>query len=141
MDLIALFSYRSASRTHLLLAALQLPLQHLAVIVHRGEITLQVRLVARDGIGEVRVGRPARERLRVRCGVHCGDVDGCGMEVECEEENSRNSARQEVCILRAIDAESRKTSGGDCGSDKRKTCCWCRRRKMPFLIVGRATRP
>lgn len=70
---------------HLLLAALQFPLQHLAVVVHRGEITLQVRLVARDSIGEVRVGRAVRERLGVRCGVHCGDLDGCGMEVEYEE--------------------------------------------------------
>lgn len=95
MDLIALFSCRSAaSRAHLLLAALQLPLQQLAVVVHRGEITLQVRLVARDGIGEVRVGRAVRERLGVHCRVHYGDVNGCGVEVECEErKNSRDSAR------------------------------------------------
>lgn len=62
-------------QAHLLLVAVQFPLQHLAVVFHRRKITLEIGLVARGRIGEVRVSRAVRERLRVCCGVHCDCVN------------------------------------------------------------------
>lgn len=74
LDLDARLVARSCAGAHLLLATLQLPLQHLPVVVHRRKISLEIGLVARGSIGEVRVSRAVRERLRVCCGVHCERV-------------------------------------------------------------------
>lgn len=65
----------ATGQANLLLGAVQIPLQYLAVVFHRRKITLEIGLVARGRTGEVRVGRAVRERLRVCCGVHCNCVN------------------------------------------------------------------
>lgn len=68
----------TSTEGHLLLITLEFPLQHLAVVIHRRNITLQIRLVTRVGIGEVRVSRAVGQRLCVCCGVHC---EMCGLDM------------------------------------------------------------